>query len=318
MKRNNKLILELKKAVGLVLSFLLLFVVSTGAVGCGKQEEGIPTGTAVYYLNKDQDSLLARSYDPVATETSDQIEELLGKLYETPDNVELHRVLNEGVEVTNYELSGNQLSLTFNEEYLKLDSMKEILTRAAVVKTLTSIPGVLRVTINVEGEPLTDALGNTIGAMTNDTFVLNPGEQINSFQEAVVTLYFSNLDGDGLVMETQQVHYSSNISMEKLIIERLLAGPLSENAKSAIPPGTQVLSVTAADNVCYVNFDDAFRNQDYEVQEAVVIYSIVDSLLTLDDINKVQIMINGDTSGTYRGRFPLSTQYEKDLSLVEQ
>ena len=190
--------------------------------------------------------------------------------------------------------------------------------RAAVVETLTSIPRVQRVTFFVGTDPLTDANGNLIGSMTADTFVQNPGEQINSFQEAVVQLYFSNLDGDALVPETQQVHYSSNISMEKLVIERLLAGPLSENLKSAIPAGTQLLSVTAVDGVCYVNFDDALKNQDYEVQEAVVIYSIVDSLLELDGIGKVQISINGDTSGTYRDKFSLSTQYEANYDLVEE
>ena len=306
--------INLKKLISALLCLSLTLILMAG---CGHSEEGIPKGTAIYYLTKNQDTIVPRSYELTATDSIGQIEELLGKLSETPDDVELHRVLGEEIKVTGMELHGNQLSLTFNEEYLKLDLMKEVLTRAAVVETLTSIPEVLRVTFYVEGEPLTDARGNTIGAMTGDTFVLNPGEQINSFQEAVITLYFSNLEGDGLVMETQQVHYSSNISMEKLIIERLLAGPLSQNAKSAIPAGTQLLSVTTADDVCYVNFDDAFKNQDYEVQEAVVIYSIVDSLLTLDDISKVQISVNGDNSTTYRDKFSLSTQYEKDLSLVE-
>lgn len=310
----NKLKYELKKFISIMLCLSLALLLPAG---CGSSKEDLPKGPAIYYLNKNQNTIVPRSYELTATNSIDQIYELLGKLSETPDDVELHRVLGEGIGVIDMELFGNQLSLTFNEEYLKLDPMKEVLTRAAVVETLTSIPEVLRVTFDVEGEPLTDANGNTIGSMTADTFVLNPGEQINSFQEAVIQLYFSNLDGDGLVMETQQVHYSSNISMEKLIIERLLAGPLSQNARSAIPAGTQLLSVTTADDVCYVNFDDAFKNQDYEIQEAVVIYSIVDSLLTLDDISKVQISVNGDNSTTYRDRFPLSTQYEENLDLVE-
>lgn len=55
--------------------------------------------------------------------------------------------------------------------------------------------------------------------MTAESFVENPGEQINAIQTTTLTLYFSNRDGDALVKETQTVHYSSNISIEKLVIE---------------------------------------------------------------------------------------------------
>ena len=298
---------------------IVLFLCAALALsGCSASDEGDATGFALYYITKDQNGIVAVPYEPVTEKTEDQISEMLGMLSVVPEDVELRRVLTGEIYVESFDLYGNQLSLTLTPEYLELDSITEVLTRAAVVETLTSIPRVQRVTFFVGKDPLTDANGNLIGSMTGDTFVQNPGEQINSFQEAVVQLYFSNLDGDALVQETQQVHYSSNISMEKLVIERLLAGPLSENLKSAIPAGTQLLSVTAVDGVCYVNFDDAFKNQDYEVQEAVVIYSIVDSLLTLDGISKVQISINGDTSGVYRDRFSLSTQYEANYDLIEE
>ena len=93
--------------------------------------------------------------------------------------------------------------------------------------------------------------------------------------------------------ETRRVHYSSNISLEKLIMEQLLEGPESKNARSAIPSGTKLVSVSLVDGVCYVSFDENFKNQDYSVNEAIVIYSIVDSLSELSSISKVQISVNG-------------------------
>ena len=42
----------------------------------------------------------------------------------------------------------------------------------------------------------------------------------------------------------------------------------------------------------------------------------MDSLTALPHIDKVQISVNGDTSGVYRESFPLSTIYEEDLSYV--
>ena len=117
--------------------------------------------------------------------------------------------------------------------------------------------------------------------MYAESFVENPGEQINTIQNTNLTLYFSNQAGDGLVKETRRVHYSSNISLEKLIMEQLLEGPESKNARSAIPSGTKLMSVSLVDGVCYVSFDENFKNQDYSVNEAIVIYSIVDSLSEL-------------------------------------
>ncbi len=103
---------------------------------------------------------------------------------------------------------------------------------------MTQIDGVDCVAFYIGDAPLTDAKGNLVGTINQDSFIENPGEQINSIQNTTLTLYFSNLDGDGLVKEVREdVYYSSNISMEKLIMEQLLDGPKTKDAKSAIPEG---------------------------------------------------------------------------------
>lgn len=215
---------------------------------------------------------------------------------------------------SNYSLDGVLLTLHFGEDYSKRSAVDEVLCRAAVVRTMTQIDGVDCVAFYIGDAPLTDAKGNLVGTMNQDSFIENPGEQINSIQNTTLTLYFSNLDGDGLVKEVREViYYSSNISMEKLIMEQLLDGPKTKDAKSAIPEGTKLVSVSVVDGVCYVSLDEAFKNQDYKVNEAIVIYSIVDSLSELSTISKVQISVNGDTSGAYRDNFPLADMYDRNM-----
>ena len=68
--------------------------------------------------------------------------------------------------------------------------------------------------------------------------------------------------------------------------------------------------------MCYVSLDDNFMKQNYNIEEAVVIYSIVNSLSEISTINKVQISVNGDTSGVYRAEFPFDTLYERNLDYV--
>lgn len=100
--------------------------------------------------------------------------------------------------------------------------------------------------------------------------------------------------------------------------EHLLEQPKNAKGKSAIPSGTKLLSVTTVDGVCYVNFDAGFTNQDYEIQEPIVIYSIVDSLSELSTVSKVQISVNGSTKGVYRDSYKLDKIYDRNLDYLEE
>lgn len=293
----------------LVITFICVFA------GCGRQEE--KSAYHIEYLNKDKNRIVSVAYEPQATETDELIREFLIALCSDADNVEYRKPIPNDVEVTSYSLDGALLTLRFDVDYSNMNAVEEVLCRAAVVRTMTQIKGVDCVAFYIGDAPLTDAKGNLVGSMNADSFVENPGEQINSIQNTTLTLYFSNENGDGLIKEVREdVYYSSNVSMEKLIMEQLLEGPTVKGAKSAIPTGTKLVTVSVVDGVCYVSFDEAFKNQDYKVNEAIVIYSIVNSLSELPTISKVQISVNGDTSGVYRDNFKLEEMYERNLDYV--
>lgn len=113
------------------------------------------------------------------------------------------------------------------------------------------------------------------------------------------------------------MEYNSNISMEKLVVEYLVKGPDIDGVYPVINPGTKILSVTVKDGICYVNFDENFMTQLYNVTADVVIYSIANSLVELPNVNKVQIAVNGKTDIVYRETFNLSNLYERNLDLVK-
>ena len=303
-----------KKLICLGLACLMFLSGSLAA--CGRQTE--QSAYHIEYLNKDKNRLVEEPYEPSATDTDGMIKEFLAKLSSDSDNVDYRKPIPNDVEITNYSLDGVLLTLHFDEDYSKMSAVDEVLCRAAVVRTMTQIDGVDCVAFYIGDAPLTDAKGNLVGTMNQDSFIENPGEQINAIQTTTLTLYFSNRDGDALVKETQTVHYSSNISIEKLVIEHLLEQPKNAKGKSAIPSGTKLLSVTTVDGVCYVNFDAGFTNQDYEIQEPIVIYSIVDSLSELSTVSKVQISVNGSTKGVYRDSYKLDKIYDRNLDYLEE
>jgi germination protein M len=136
--------------------------------------------------------------------------------------------------------------------------------------------------------------------------------------EKNLNLYFASKDGTRLVKEVRTVHYSTNISLEKLIMEQLIEGPKKSGTMATVPSGTKMISVSVVDGVCYVNLSDSFRNQNAEVNEEIVLYSIVNSLTEAQGVSKVQISVNGSTEGKIRYTYDLSKMYERDLGYTKE
>lgn len=302
----------MKRFLLIVMAALSLFVLSGCSASTGEEDSQYHA----YYLNKEKTKIIEETYSPKSIDPEDMIVEFIELIGSEVASVEYQKPLPDHVRVVSFSYDGNQLSLYFNEAYATMGVAEEVLCRAAIVRTMVQIPEVSCVSFYIGDTPLTDQKGNVVGLMTNESFVENPGEQINSIQTAAIKLYFSNPAGDGLVMTTEEVSYISNISMEKLVMEHLLEGPKEEGMIAAIPSGTKLVSVATTNGTCYVNLDEGFLNQVYEVQEPIVIYSIVDSLSEIPTVNKVQISVNGNTTGVYRDSFALDTLYERNLDYV--
>ena len=138
---------------------------------------------------------------------------------------------------------------------------------------------------------------------------------VNSYEKVELTLYFANEEKDGLVAEKREVFHSMNTSLERLVVEQLLAG--SQNGGlSVMPKNTKVLNVSLTDNTCYVNLDSSFISGDIDVAEYIPIYAIVDSLTELQTVNKVQITVNGSADVTYRNVISLVQPLEREEKYI--
>lgn len=297
------------------LSVLLVFVLLLSLTGCnfGGQEEG---EYQVYYLNMDKTKVIAEEYNSSGATGDALIEELLGRLKSAPESKKLRQTIPVDVDVEWFQVNSSCCYINFSEEYYGLNRTEEVLVRAAIVRTILQVSGVSLVAFRVNEEPLYMPDGTMIGGMTSDSFVENPGEQINGSVETSLTLYFSNLKGTELVKETRDVHYSTNISMEKLVLEQLIEGPKKTGAIGTVPSGTKLISVSTVEGVCYVNLSDSFKNQNATVTEDVLLYSIVNTLTEIPGITKVQLSINGDTKGSVRYAYELSKMYERNFDML--
>lgn len=302
-----------KKAIwiGILLSALLC----VACAGQDRTENGQKYD--IYYVNNEETKTLTVEYVSETQDTEALLRELLGQLAQIPSKFEYEAPLAGHFTLLGYTLDNGQLTLDFDGYYREMDTVKEVLTRAAIVRTLTQIPGIDYVSFTVQGELLTDSSGIAVGTMSSDLFIDNAGNEINAYENVNLHLYFANEDGTGLVEENRRnVVYSSNISLEKLVMEKLVAGPEADGAYPTINPQTKVISVTVKDGTCYVNLDEAFLNQPYNVSAEVTVYSIANSLVELSNINRVQISIGGESNILYREKMNLNDVYERNLDML--
>ncbi len=288
-----------------LISFMLVFIVALSMISCGTRDE--KAEGKIYYLNTDKVGIVAVDYDFKANDTSGKITEALNKLEEKSDDIEYMNTIPSGVKINSWELNDGSLSLYLEGEYEALDIYTEILVRAAIVKTLVQLKGVDSVSFFVNDVALTDSTGESVGAMTADTFIEDFGQETDSLLSTELTLYFASADGMSTISESRKVYYSRNVSIEKLVIDQLLKGPESEDLLAAIPGGTKLNSISVSENgVCIVNFDATLETAMTGVTENVTVYTIVNTLTELDNIKQVQILVNGET--------PHISNVDEDLS----
>lgn len=299
-----------------ILAFFCVFCL-LALDGCQKGKEEEASKYFMYYLALSETKLETVSYEPAKKSTEAMIEEIYQKLSEPSDSEEYLRLLPEGVTMKNYAFEGQTVTLNFDEEYKKMNNAREILVRTGMVLAFTQIPGVNYVEFLENGNPMTDSDGRELGPMERSSFVENEGKNINSYVFADLNLYFSNENGDHLVKETRRIHYSSNVPLERVIVEKLLEGPKSEGMMPTLSSNTKILGVSIVEGICYVNLDKSFLTETMSVQQELPIYSIVNSLTDACKIHGVQISVEGDTKVTFRESMKLDQIYQADYSYLE-
>ena len=67
----------------------------------------------------------------------------------------------------------------------------------------------------------------------------------------LLVLYFSSLSGDKIVKEMRNVHYSTNTTLEKVILEQLAAGPMNSKLSGVLSEEVRVLDVKVSEKTLY-------------------------------------------------------------------
>ena len=299
---------------------LLCCMMSVLLTGCSRGETANQNEYVVYCVNKQETHIAGEVRELSGESDKELLLQMFSALKKEPEDQDYKSAIPGSVTLKSYSFSEESLTLNFSAEYNQMPPALEVLVRAAIVRTLCQIEGVRYVSFNVEGEALVNVSGMPVGFMTADQFVDNAGNEINAYEKATLTLYFADETGTCLEAHTVERVYNSNISMDRLVVEELIAGPEEggdkENGYPTLSASTKIISVITRDGTCYVNLDESFLTSQGNATPEVVVYSIVNSLVELPAINKVQISIDGNTNLVYMEVVPLSQVFERNLEII--
>lgn len=296
-----------------IANFLLCFACMVIFTACRKENDYNANIFPVYFVSNSETKVEMHEYRMQATTEEEQLQELIDCLSTGPEKPTYKAPLAMGFQLLDTKYEEGKLLLNVDAAYKNMPATTEVLVRAAIVRTLTQLSNVSYVGITVEGEQLYDNAGEAVGWMNAELFINNDGNDINTYELIKVKLHFANEGGDKLIAAYRQKHYSTNTPLERFVVEELIEGPSGKVAGlyPTINPDTKIISIMTKDGICYVNMDSSFLTVVNNVSTSVAVYSIVNSLVELPNINKVQILVNGEVPSTFT-----TSTFERNLDYI--
>lgn len=135
-----------------------------------------------------------------------------------------------------------------------------------------------------------------------------PEEEISDEQlrETIVSLYFLDKETNILKPEARLVNVKELMkSPYNVLIELLINGPKNDKLKCIIPENTKLLNSSLEGECLALDFSSELLNykKDDNKEKENLINSIVNTVTELNEVNKVKILINGQTNDEFKDEY---------------
>lgn len=156
------------------------------------------------------------------------------------------------------------------------------------------------------------------------SIVMNEDEAKKLTDKVLIRLYFANEDNSKLRVEIRYIPMSeakkSVNNLASVIVKELIKGPGAKTGlKSTIPERTKLRSpVSINAGTATVDFTKEFidNHPGGKETERITIYSIVNSLTELKEIQKVMFTIDGKSRKEFKGGFQFDAAFPRSTGLI--
>lgn len=215
-----------------------------------------------------------------------------------PEESGLTRIIPAGTQMLDWSMEGRVARVELSDLYAGLTGVDLTLADYSIVLTLTQLDGVDGVRICVDGG----------GQTFQDRRALYAGDAIFSGAEeepveVSAALYFLRNSTGELTAERRMLRLTEDEIPAQAVLELLIAGPEGEGLSALLPEGLRVNSARVDNGVCTADLSaellDAVPSDP--VRQELVISSIVETLRSLDQVEQVLLLVEGEPLERYGG-----------------
>lgn len=132
-----------------------------------------------------------------------------------------------------------------------------------------------------------------------------PEEEISDEQlrQTIVSLYFKNKNTDELILEGRLIDVKLLLNEPyKTLMQLLIDGPKNEKLEKLIPDGTIINNIELKNDILYIDLSKEFieNHEEGEELESKTIYSIVNTMTQLTEVNGIKILIEGEENREFK------------------
>lgn len=132
-----------------------------------------------------------------------------------------------------------------------------------------------------------------------------PEEEItvSGMRQTLVSLYFGEKDTNKLIPEARSIDVKElTKDPYNTLMKLLLEGPKNEKLEAVIPEGTKVNKIELKDNTIHLDLSKEFieNHKGGAEAESRTVYSIVNTLTGLNEVEAVKILIDGKEDACFK------------------
>ena len=307
-----------KKVILAVLAVAIILTVAFVSIWSGRNSKNSEKNINLYFLNEAASSI-EQEERKIAYDNADELPGLvLENLLKGPQSKKLRAIAGKNTKVLGTYYNESNLTVDFSKEFLSGDSAKNMLSVYAMVRTLCQIDKIGGVMVTVEGQQVMAADGSLIGFMSNSDINLESDTYTTDSKNIV--LYFADKNGKSLVKEVRTIKITDTRPIENYIVSELIKGPVNKELSSVLTSDTELISAETNNGTCHVtfkNFIEKNLSDPTSDKSALAVYSVVNSLTSLNEVNSVRFLFEGKTAEMV-GTFDFSQVFEENKKIIKQ
>lgn len=218
-----------------------------------------------------------------------QAEALMKELLMDPNEGNLKNPIPKGTKLLSLTVNDTHALVDLSSSYGTLSGISLTMADYCITMTLTQISGISSVSVTVRGMEL--AYRDNQNFEESDLLLSSTEDMVGTVR---ATLYFLNSRGR-LTPEARTLTIYEGDTQAEALLKELEDGPRNQNLTSALPKNLLIQGAWVEDKICYINvtmLDSSDLQEKASLQVAAD--ALTWSLRSLDTVNDVQILLNGE------------------------